>query len=418
MDIKRKDSVAKKRKIRRLIYGLLLLIGIAGATVALGRLRPAAPSVDDATTWKDVVKRGSMLRQCRGLGTLVPLEIHWVPAVTQGRVEKIIYRPGVQVKPDTVLIEMSNPELQQQVLDAEWNVKIAEAQLVDMTVQLKSQRLTQQADAAKVDLDHKAAELQADTDAELAKSGLVADLTQKKSRITAEELANRSKIEAQRLEIGQESIKAQIAVKQANVNQLREQYKLKKSQLDALKVRAGTNGVLQVVAVDVGQSVPPGTNLVRIADPNKLKAELKIAETQAKDVQDGQIVAIDTRNGIIPGKVIRVDPAAQNGTVTVDASLEGDLPKGARIDLSVEGTVELERLENVLYVGRPVHGQENSLVGLFKVEPDGKGAVRVQVKLGKTSVNTIEILDGLKEGDRVILSDTSTWDSADRIRLT
>jgi HlyD family secretion protein len=418
MDIPRK-SQARKRLIKRIIYSVLFVVVVAGISLALRNLKPAAPPVERATVWIDTVKRGPMVRQVRGLGTLVVMAeyIRWIPAVTQGRVERKLVQPGAHVSPETVLLELSNPQLEQETLNAEWDWKAAEASYADLKVRLESQHLNQEAEAARVQAEYKQAQLRAESNEELAKLGLVPELNVRLERVTAEQLANRIGIETKRLEKDSESIEAQLAVQRARVEQLLAVYQLKKSQIDQLKVRAGMYGVLQIVPVEVGQQVAPGTNLARVADPTKLKAELKIPETQAKDVQIGQSAAIDTRNGIIAGQVIRIDPAVQNGTVTVDASLEGELPKGVRPDLSVDGTIELERLDDVVYVGRPVQGQPGSTIGLFKLTPDGREAQRVQVKLGRSSVNTIEVLEGLKPGDQVILSDMSAQDAFDRIRL-
>jgi len=416
MDVARPDR-ARKRRIRRIIYVVLALAIIPVITLALARLKPAAPTVERATVWLDTVKRGSIPRNVRGLGTLVPEEIIWIPATTDGRVERRLVLPGTVLKPDTVILELSNPELEQALLDAEWKLKAAEADLANLRVKLESERLTQQAQAATVRSDYQQARLQADRDAELNRLGLLADLNTKLSRAKAEDLANRDKIEQKRLEIGLDAIRAQVAVQQSTVEQLRALRALRRSQVEALKVRAGIEGVLHQVPVEVGQRVTVGTNLARVAQPHKLKAELKIAETQAKDIQIGQKAEVDTRNGIILGRVSRIDPAVQQGTVTVDVRLEGELPPGARPDLSVDGTIEIETLVNVLYVGRPTFGQPNSTVGLFRLEPDGKHASRVQVKLGRSSVNNVEILDGLRLGDQVILSDMSAWDAYDRIRL-
>jgi multidrug resistance efflux pump len=325
--------------------------------------------------------------------------------------------PGTEVTPETILLELSNPELQTEMMDAEWGVKAGEATLTDLKVKLQSERLDQEAALAKVLAEYHQSRLKADRDQLLFREGLVVEITMKISTNVAEELKNRYEIEKKRLEISQESIESQLAAQQTKVSQLRAMHELKKSQVEALKIRAGTQGVLQEVAVQVGQQVTAGTTLARVVQPWRLKAELKIPETQAKDVLLGQPVAVDTRNGIIEGKVSRIDPAVQNGTVTVDAQLLGELPKGARPDLSVEGTIELERLTNVLYVGRPVFGQEKSTITLFKVTPEGQEANRVQVKLGRSSVSTIEVLEGLREGDKVILSDMSQWDNYNRIRL-
>ncbi|HYK90492.1 MAG TPA: efflux RND transporter periplasmic adaptor subunit [Acidobacteriota bacterium] len=416
MDIPRK-SQARKRLIKRIIYGIIVLGGIAGLSWYLRRLQPAAPSVDRATVWIDTVKRGEMIRQVRGLGTLVPLDIRWIPALTDGRVEQKLILPGAHVKPDTVLLILSNQQLEQETVNAEWDWKAAESVYTDIKVKLDNQQLTQEADVARIQSDYSQATLRAAADENLAKLGLVPELTLKLDKVTAQELGNRLTIEKRRLEANKESIKAQLDVQRVKVEQLKAVYELKKSQFDQLKVRAGITGVLQLLPVDEGQRVTPGFNLARVADPTKLKAELKIAETQAKDVQVGQSASVDTRNGIIPARVIRIDPSVINGTRTVDVALMGELPKGAVPDLSVDGVIELERLDDVVYVGRPVQGQADSMITLFKLEPDGKEAIRVQVKLGKSSVSTIEIREGLKPGDQVILSDMSAQDNFNRIRL-
>jgi len=416
MDVPRK-SAGKKKLIKRIAYGTVAIAAITGITIYVSTLEPAARSVDPATVWTDIVKRGSMLRQVRGLGTLVPEEIRWIPAVTQGRVEKINFRSGAVVTPDTIILELSNDELQRDLIDAEAQLRAAEAEYSARKVGLDNELLNQRAAAATVKADFKQAKLQAEVNEDLARQGLLSQLQATLSKVRAEELAERNKIEDERLANFERSVTAQLAVQQARVEQLKASHNLRQTQIASLVVRAGMSGTLQQVAVEVGQQVTPGLNLARVSDPTRLKAELRIAETQAKDIQLGQSVSIDTRNGIIPGKVIRIDLAATNGTVTVDASLDGEYPKGVRPDLSVDGTIELERLENILYVGRPVQGQENGTIGLYKVDPDGRGAGLVQVRLGRSSVNTIEVVDGLKEGDKVILSDTSQWDSADRVRL-
>ncbi len=415
MDIPRPD-VAKKKKIRRIIYTGAGLLAVLVITVALSRLEPAAPSVNRATVYLDTVKRGSMLRQVRGPGTLVPEEIRWISARTDGRIERRVL-PGIKVKADTILLEMSNPELEQAAMDAKFQLLAAEAEFVDLKVQLKSQFLNQRADAANVQAEYSQAKLQAEADEKLREDGLVGDLIVQLSRVRAKELAIRHELEQERLEIASESVEAQLAARRARVEQFRALAELRDEQVRALKVRAGIDGVLQQVPVEEGQQVTPGTILAKVAQPDKLKAELRIAETQAKDVEVGQKATIDTRNGLIEGEVIRVDPAVQEGTVQVDVALIGPLPKGARPDLSVDGTVELERLEDILYVGRPAYGQAESTIGLFRILEDGKTAVRVQVQLGRSSVSTIEIVQGLNENDQVILSDTSAWDSYDRIRL-
>jgi HlyD family secretion protein len=415
MDIPR-EAAKRQRRIRRIIYSAVGLLAIASVTYGLSRLKPAAPSVDKATVWIDTVKRGPMLLEVRGLGTLVPDEILWIPATSDGRVLRRLL-PGVHLKADSIIMELKNPELEQQALDAEWQLKAAEADYNSTKAQLDSKLLDEKAAAATVQADYSQAVLNAEKDAALAKAGLAAELNAKLSRAKADELTTRNKIEQDRLAVSAASAKAQLEASKAKVEQLRALYELKQAQLERLKVRAGVEGVLQEVPVEVGQQVTMGTILAKVAQPNKLKAELKIPETQAKDVQLGQVASIDTRNGIIPGQVERIDPAVINGTVTVDVKLEGALPLGARPDLSVEGIIEIENLKDVVYVGRPAFGQPNSTVGIFKLDEEGNGASRVQVKLGRSSVNTVEIVEGLKPGDRVVLSDMSTWDAFNRIRL-
>ena len=416
MDVPRKDA-KRKRQIKKVLYALIVVVIVGSVTYGVSRLKPAAPSVDPSTLYKGTVTRGTMLRNVRGLGTLVPEEIRYVPALNSGRVEKRLLQQGATVKADTVLIEMSNPELEQQLLDAESQLRAAEADLASLAVQLKKQYFDLQAAAATVSSDLERAQMEAQVFEDLGKKGLKSPLEVKTKEIERDNLLTRNNIEKNRMAIANDEIKARTASQDERVRQLRDSAALKKKQVDLLKVRAGIDGVLQLVQVEVGQQVTIGQNLARVANPNRLKAELKISETQAKDILPGQPVEVDTRNGIIPGSVARIDPTAQAGTVTVDVSLTGDLPKGARSDMSVDGTIQLEKLDNVLYVNRPVHGQENATIGLFKVDPDGAGAARIQVRLGRSSVNSIEIIDGLKEGDVVILSDTSQWDNNDRIRL-
>jgi HlyD family secretion protein len=416
MDIQR-PSNARAKKIRRIAYGTVGVILIAGVTVGLSRLRPAAPTVDAATIWPDTVKRGPMLREVRGLGTLIPEDIRWIPAQTDSRVDRIVLRPGAIVKSDSIIVELSDPQLQRDALDAEFQLKGAEADYDNLKVQVHSDLLNQRAAAAAVRSDYEQAKLQHEVDDQLQKQGLGADVTAKLSKVRAEQLAIRAELEDERTKNADETAKTRLAAQQARVEQQKALYNLRRSQLEALHVRAGINGVLQLVPVEVGQRVTPGANVARVADPKKLKAEIKIAETQAKDVAIGQKAAIDTRNGVVAGRVSRIDPSVQNGTVTVDVAIDGPLPQGARPDLSVDGTVELENLKDVLYVGRPVHGQADSTIGLFKIVNDGSEAVRVNVKLGRSSVTTIEVLQGLQVGDKVILSDMSAVDNFDRIRL-
>ncbi len=347
----------------------------------------------------------------------MPEEVRWIPAISEGRVERLVVLAGTPVKADTVILELSNPELELQALDAESQLRAAEAALTELKVRLESQHLDQEAAAARVKADFHQAKLRADADGELSKNGLIADINLKVSQVTAEELGNRNRIEQKRLEISDEAIRAQMAVQEAQVEQRRALARLRRRQFLDLKVRAGLDGVLQQLPVEVGQRVTPGTPLAKVAQPEKLKAVVKIAETQAKDILPGQKATVDTRNGVIDGHVARVDPAAQQGTVTVDIALDGALPKGARPELSVDGTIELERLEDVLYVGRPAQGQAESMVGLFRLDEGGKEASRVTVKLGRASVNTVQVLSGLEVGQRVVVSDTSAWDAFDRIRL-
>jgi HlyD family secretion protein len=416
MDIAR-PSNARAKLIRRIILGGVAVLFIGGVSFGLTRLRPAAPSVDRATVWSDEVKRGPMLRDVRGLGTLVPEDIRWIPAQTDSRVDRWVLRPGATVKANSVIMELSDPTLQREELDAEFQLKGAEADLANLKVQVDSDLMNQKANEAAVRSDYEQARLQHEVDEKLFNEGIGSDHTRNLSKVKEEQLAIRLKLESERTAVAADSAKARLAAQQAKIDEQKALYELKKSQVDALHVRAGIDGVLQLVPVEVGQHVTPGTNLARVADPKKLKAEIKIAETQAKDVVIGQTATVDTRNGIVTGHVSRVDPSVQNGTVTVDVQFEGLLPDGARPDLSVDGTVELENLKNVLYVGRPVHGASQSTISLFKLTPDGSEAVRTNVKLGRSSVNTVEILDGLQVGDRVILSDMSQWDNYDRIRL-
>ena len=418
MDIQRPASVAQAKKRKQIMLATAGIIVIAGVSVGLSQLRPAAPTVERATVWVDTVKRGPMVRQVRGLGTLVPVDEarRWVPASTQGRVEKIVLRPGVQVTPDTIVLELSDPNVQQALNDADQQLRAAEADYNSLKARLDAETLNQRAQAAIVKADYQNAQTEREMNEGLAKDGLVSNLIMKQSVVRAESLRTRDTIETDRLKVSEASARAQLQSAQAAIDQRRSTYNLRKQQVDQLRVRAGMTGVLEQVPVEVGQQVQPGTNLVRVADPTRLKAELRIAETQARDLTIGQIASVDTRNGFIAGKVIRIDPAATNGTVTVDVALEGELPRGARPDLSVDGTIELERLDNVLYVGRPAFGQEQSTVGLFRIDETGEAA-RAQVQLGRSSVNTIEVLGGLKEGDQVVLSDMSAWDQFERIRL-
>jgi multidrug efflux pump subunit AcrA (membrane-fusion protein) len=418
MDIARPEFKREKRR-RQIVWLVVGMVLLAGVTFGVSRLKPAAPEVERSTVWTDTVKHGSMLRQVRGLGSLIPSQefTRQIPAETEATVVRILMLPGSQVKSDSILLEMSNPQVEQAAVDARLQLKAAEAEYQNLAVKLQSDLMSEKAGAATVNADYTQAQLQADTDKALVDLGVISGQAYKNSKSKADELTTRNKIEDERLDIGQKSIEAQLAEQQAKVDQIRALAELKQKQLDALKVRAGIEGVLVDLPLQVGQHVLPGAELAKVVQPNHLIAELKVAETQARDVQIGQPAQVDTHNGTVAGTVMRVDPAVQNGTVTVDVKLTGDLPKGARPDLSVDGTIDLERLDNVLYVGRPAFGQESSTITLFKLDPDGKGAVRVPVKVGRASVNSIQILEGLHEGDTVILSDMSRSDNTDRIRL-
>jgi HlyD family secretion protein len=416
MDIARPEDKRRRRK-RRLIYAAVGILIAAVITTALARLKPAAPSVDRSTVWTDTVKRGPMLLQVRGLGTLVPETTWTVPAATEGRVSKRYLLPGTPVKAGTVILDLTNPQLEQETLDAEYQLKGAEASLEQTKAQLQNQLMDKRTQAASISSQYRTAEMQKDAKEQLLKNGLAATLDVKTAEVQAEELEKQNDLAQKEVETFANSIDAQLAVQQATVDQKRALYQLKKSQLDELHVRPGIDGVLQELDVDVGQQVAQGTALLKVAQPSQLKAALQIAETQAKDVQVGQAASIDTHNGLIQGHVIRIDPAVLNGTRTVDVKLDGALPPGAVPQLSIEGTIEIEHLTDVLYVGRPVHGDAESTVGLFKLVDGGKEAVRVSVMLGRASVNTVEIRKGLEIGDEVILSDMSASESYERVRL-
>jgi RND family efflux transporter MFP subunit len=418
MDIARPELKRQKRR-RQIIWSIAALVVLVGVTVGISRLKPAAPTVDRSTIWTDTVKRGPMLRQVRGLGSLIPSheDVRQIPAETEATVIRIDKLPGSPVTADTVLVEMVNPQLEQEALDAQLQVKAAEAEYQSLKVKLQSDLMDQRAGAATVNADYNEAQRQAQTDKSLYDLGVISGLAAKASAGKAQELTTRDKIEDERLKINEKAIASQLAVQQAKVDEMRALAGLKQTQLQRLKVQAGVDGVLVELPLQVGQHVLPGTELAKIVQPNHLMAELKIPETQARDVQIGEPASIDTHNGVIVGEVSRVDPAVQNGTVTVDVKLTGELPKGARPDLSVDGTIDLEKLDNVLYVGRPAFGQESSTISMFKLDASGNAANRVQVKTGRASVNQIQIDTGLKEGDTVILSDMSRWDNTDRVRL-
>ncbi len=418
MDIARPEFKQQKRR-RQIIWSAVGIVVLAAATVGISRLKPAAPEVERSTVWTDTVKRGPMLRQVRGLGSLIPSQefTRQIPAETEATIVRILKLPGSQVKPDTILLEMSNPQVEQEAVDAKLQLKAAEAEYQSLRVTLQSNLMNQKAGAATVNSDYTQAKLQADTDKALYDLGVISGLAYKNSKSKSDELTTRNNIEDERLDINQKAIETQMAQQQAKVDQVRTLAGLKEKQLEALRVRAGIEGVLVDLPLQVGQHVTPGAMLAKVVQPDHLIAELKIAETQARDVQIGQPALVDTHNGTASGTVMRVDPAVQNGTVTVDVKLTGELPKGARPDLSVDGTIDLEKLDDVLYVGRPAFGQENSTISLFKLDSDGKGAVRVPVKVGRASVNAIQVIEGLREGDTVILSDMSRNDNTDRIRL-
>ncbi|HEX5759975.1 MAG TPA: HlyD family efflux transporter periplasmic adaptor subunit [Thermoanaerobaculia bacterium] len=416
MDIPRTDR-ARSLRIRRITLAGGGIAALAAITFASSQLKPAAPSVERAGLWIDQVQRGPMLRQVRGPGTLVPVEVRWISAPVEGRVERIPALPGVEVTPQTVLVELSNPELEQQAFEAASDLRAAEADVEDLRAQLDSQVLAQQAAATAVESQASEARLQVEANEELAKDGLIPPLTLKLSRLRADQLDRQAGIERQRVEKSRSSANAQLAAQRARGQQLRDLYALRQRQVGSLAVRAAISGVLQEMPVEVGQRVSPGTTLARVARPERLKAELRIPETQAKDVTLGQVAAIDTRNGVVPGRVFRIDPGAQDGTVRVDVALTGALPPGARPQLSVDGTIEIERLSDVVFVGRPTHGQPHSTIELFKLVDGGSEAERVQVRLGRTSVSTVEVLAGLQPGDQVILSDVPAADGHDRLRL-
>jgi HlyD family secretion protein len=416
MDVKR-EGVAKKKMIRRIIILTLTVAAVGAISWQLSKLKPAAPTVERATVWIDSVKRGPMVRDVRGLGTLVPEDIIQIPALFDGQVAKIEARSGDDVKPNAVLLVLSNPDMEQQAEDLQWQVKAADAQYKDLKVRLQSSSFDQQSVVETTLSDTKQAELTKDRDLELLKLNLKADMDVKLSVANWEKLVGKYKIEKQKLDILQQSVDAQLENAQVSIDKLKAQWALKKKQVDELTIRAGIAGKMQEMTLQVGQKVKPGDVLAKVAQPWKLMARLNIAETQAKDIVLGQKAEVDTRNGIVPGHVIRIDASIVNGTRTVDCKLDGTLPPGAVPDLSVDGTIEIERLADVVFVGRPVFGQPNSQVSLFKLEDDGKGANRTVVKLGRSSVNTIEVVEGLKVGDQVILSDMSAQDQNPRIRL-
>ena len=416
MDIRRDDLKLKKRR-RQWLTGAALAVLLLGSAFAVSRLKPAAPQVERASVWLDTVKRGEMLREVRGPGTLVPKEIRWITAETNAHVERIVVKPGAQVQADTVLLELSNPEVQEQLANALAAVTAARADNAAKKMSLENQVLDQRANFAQVESDYESSRLESEAKKILAQKGVIPTIQFRQIELTAQQRKVRLDIERERIAKFQETVRAQINADQARLGQLETTLALRQRQVNALQLKAGIAGVLQQVPVQEGQQVTAGTNLARVARPDVLRAELRVAETQAKDVVIGQKVKVDTRNGIVAGEVERIDPAVQNGTVQVDVNLSGELPPGARPDLSVEGTIEIERLADVLYVGRPAFGQPNSEVRLFRLNAGDGTAERVPVRLGRSSVNLIEITHGLQPGDQVVLSDTTAWDAYDRIRL-
>ena len=416
MDVQRTDIARQKKRKRTLLIGVALAAVIL-VSIGLAQLEPAAPTVEGGALYFSNVERGEMLRQVRGPGTLVPESLQWITAATQGRVERILVLPGTVVEADTVLLELTSPELEQQIVDAESELRAVEADYVMLEAQLESQVLTQESVLAQAISEHSQAKLQLEANERLTAEGLLPEIDYKRSQLATNQLETLEQIERVRLEKARRSTEAQLQAGRSRLEQQRALMNLRRQQFASLQVRAGMAGVLQEVRVEEGQRVTAGTTLAQVAQPDRLKAELRIPETQAKDLRVGLVVSIDTRNGVVPGRLSRVDPAVREGSVTVDVALEGTLPQGARPDLRVDGTIEIERLEDVLYVGRPAYGQANQTVSLFLVNEEEDGAQRVQVRLGRSSVSTVEVIDGLQEGDRVILSDTSKWDDFDRIRI-
>ena len=418
MDISRPDLKVRRQR-RTWTFAVVALVAVAAVAFFVMRLKPAVPSVERSAIWTDVVKRGPLVRQVRGPGSLVPREdrLRLIPAETEATVVRIRVLPGTKVTADTVLMDLVDPTLTQQLLDAQLQLRAALADLENTRAKVNSDLMTQKAGAATVGADQQQAALQAQTDKSLYDLGVISGLTYSASKGKSDELKERDDLEKQRLKLNQASISTQLAVSQTKVDQAKAILSLKQKQLDALSVKAGIDGVLVDLPHQVGEHVAPGITLAKVVQPDQLKASLKIAETQARDIQIGQPAEIDTHNGVIPGKVTRIDGAVQNGTVTVDVELAGALPQGARPDLSVDGTIDLDRMADVVYVGRPALGNENSTISLFRLSPDGTTAVKVPVKVGRASVNSIQVLEGLQPGDTVVLSDMSRWDANDRLRI-
>ncbi len=399
------------------IFGALGVVVLAGVTVGLSRLRAAAPTVERGSVWMDTVKRGPMLRQVKGAGTLVPEYIRWLTADTAGRVERIHVRPGAPVQPDTLLLELSNPDVQLQALEAERQLASAEAQLIALRTQLETERISQEATITSLETESANAGRQAQAAVALLDRSYVPTLEAQQTREKAGELSTRLELERKRLAVLQASTRDQLAAQQGQIDRLKAVARFRRTQVESMQVKAGEAGVLTELPLELGQWVTPGTVLAKVVRPERLKAELRIAETQARDIQVGQKAQVDTRNGVVEGTVSRIAPAASQGTVKVEVTLPDTLPKGARPDLTVEGTVELERLGEVLSMGRPAGAQPNSTVSIFRLLPGSDEAVRVPVQLGRGSVNAIEVVQGLTEGDQVVLSDMTAWDAVDRVRV-
>ena len=421
MDIARPDIKLKKRR-QTITWSAVGVVVVIAAALGVSRLKPAAPTVDASTVWPDTVKRGDMIRQVRGsTGTLQPREdaIQLIPALTDATVVHIRVLPGTIVKPDTIIMDLAAPEVQQKLLDAQLQVKAAEAEYKSLQASLRSTLMDKKIAAAQVDTNFAQDKLQAQTDEQLYKLGTISGIVAEKSKSTADQLATQNKLTLEQLDVTEKNIEVQLGSSQTKIDQAKALLALYQKQADALEVRAGMSGELDPLAtpVSVGTHVTAGTPLAEVVQPGKLKAALQIAETQARDITIGLPASIDTHNGIVTGHVSRIDPAVLNGTRTVDVVLDGPLPPGAVKGLSVDGSIDLETLKNILYVGRPALGNENSTLSLFKEDPDHKGATRVPVKVGKASVNSMQVLEGLKEGDTVILSDMSRYDNVDRIRL-
>jgi multidrug resistance efflux pump len=400
-----------------LLYGGPALAAAVVATLGLYRLEPAAPRVDRAAVWIDSVQRGPLVIEVRGPGTLVPERIRYISAVTAGRVERRLAEAGQEVRPETVLLELSNPDVQLEALESERQLTVSRADQVNLRATLRGNRLDQEAQVAAARAAFQDARRNAAAADSLAAQGLIAANEASRARDHFQELSTRLEVEQERLAVMTQATDSQLVLQQAQVDRLRDVNQFQRGRVRSMVVTAGTEGVLQELPLEVGQWAQSGATLARIVEPGRLKAVLRIPETQAKDVALGQPAAIDTRNGIAHGKVVRIDPAVQNGTVTVDVSLQGELPRGARPDLSVDGTIQIQRLDDVLHLGRPAFGEAGSTVGLFKLTPDGAEALRTTVRLGRTSVNTVQIVGGLRQGDRVIISDMSRWDGVDRVRV-